>query len=83
MHVLQISDVDQHHRRNIHMYTFSVKRMASKSYCCFLVDFYFDHQLSRVRTADIIYAVAIRTAPVRRLVFAIRTGVRRFHGISL
>ena len=30
-----------------------------------------------------IYAVAIRTAPVRRLVFAIRTGVRRFHGISL
>ena len=28
-------------------------------------------------------AVAIRTAPVRRLVFAIRTRVRRFHGISL
>ena len=27
--------------------------------------------------------VAIRTAPVRRLVFAIRTGVRRFHRISL
>ena len=24
-------------------------------------------------------AVAIRTAPVRRLEFAIRTGVRRFH----
>ena len=31
----------------------------------------------------IFYAVAIRTAPVRRLVFAIRTGVRRFHRISL
>ena len=28
-------------------------------------------------------AVAIRTAPVQRLVFAIRTGVRRFHRISL
>ena len=28
-------------------------------------------------------AVAIRTAPVRRLVFAIRTGVGRFHRISL
>ena len=30
-----------------------------------------------------IIAVAIRTAPVRRLVFAICTGVRRFHRISL
>ena len=32
---------------------------------------------------SLINAVAIRTAPVRRLVFAIRTGVRRFHRISL
>lgn len=27
----------------------------------------------------LIYAVAIRMAPVRRLVFAVRTGVRKFH----
>ena len=32
---------------------------------------------------EVKYTVAIRTAPVRRLVFAIRTGVRRFHRISL
>ena len=35
-----------------------------------------------VLTILIHFAVAIRTAPVRRLVFAIRTGVRRFHRIS-
>ena len=36
-----------------------------------------------LRGGNFFNAVAIRTAPVRRLVFAICTGVRRFHRISL
>ena len=35
------------------------------------------------RTLFCLFAVAIRTAPVRRLVFAIRTGVSTFHWIFL
>ena len=48
-----------------------------------MISFISPYQTQTFRAVIKFYAVAIRTAPVWRLVFAIRTGVRGFHGISL